>query len=50
MEAYSIDEAGGKFRKVDLLRPSLRPTTWNEPCRPLKPAGQTIRMLPEASR
>jgi len=25
MEAYSVDEAGGKFRKVDLLRPSIRP-------------------------
>jgi NADPH:quinone reductase len=25
MEAYNVDEAGGKFRKIDLLRPSLRP-------------------------
>jgi len=29
---------------------STSASTWNEPCRPLKPAGQTIRMLPEASR
>ena len=29
---------------------STSASTWNEPCRPLKAAGQTIPMLPEASR